>query len=1443
MKSKCLIPAAILLLMSAQAFSQVDIPSWNRDIERLDEAEDPPEKGDNNFFTAVTSASTTTNVTMLYAAHQSMGAFPQKLYHIRADLGGGTATGCTNTYFNNLSYFMPTGIAQPSPTSATPVIFNPSFAYVDPGPTWSGGGGQSDGLVDGNAYRYLNWPVNGSGGATESVAAACANATSTGVASNACKVCVNSKGYWLNPAVTDSNQTTSAGVFSTRFLRFYPPKWTLLSLAYKRLINGPLLSSLREAVVGYNFITDGGGYGGSLYQGMLPNSCNGQGRPHNQKVAAIDSMPYTSSAAPLAESMSNIMYTMSGCPGTCTWPIGDARSNSVMGFSKPGPCNSCSGDFIVLLSDGRGDSANPACTGYSDGGIPPYCALAAQCSTVGMGAEGDGDDFLDPSYANVITGSGVRQTPGGTCDMDFADDVARYMATNGVAFTGIPAEQDYIKTFVVGIGDPANTYNEMTSLQAVASAGQGLYLVADNFGNLEANIETTFTTIINRATSFSAAAITTVQTHGYTSAFIPRFVPSAGAQWQGTMSRYQLFNEFASGCTAADYGLIDANNPNGNSSCFDIYLTDANGKFIGENMSGVFMIQDNTQPYDGGWPTLGVTADGGGGTPATPFWEAASLLATRETLYIAGNPTQIRKIYTVAPSGTTGTYAAAMVNFTVANVSNITPLLKLGGLYGDTCTTLGFRTRHAYVTEDDCAKDVIKFVQGEDVLLQNPANRVAPVASPPLPRPKILGDIFHSTPVLVTPPVATYLCDLGVANQCVPSLYNDALETGSSTAYATYFSTYNARTQMVIVGSNDGMLHAFNAGNSAGSDAGVAVFDLGTGQESWAFIPPDMLPKLARYILGSQHELFVDGTPMVRDIWVDGSGASLADGQKQADEFHTVAIVGEREGGRQFNALDVTDTNNPKFLWAWPPPGTTESLQKGESWSDLGPAPAPIGPIAEYSASGIFQVNGTNAKERYIFATGGGHDPAMLRGRGIYMLDAWTGGELYRFARSDSLSADTTDPRYHLFPVFAPVSLIDVNSDGVFDTAVVGDSGGQVWTVSMVAPGVLNVVTGRYTNWSAGRSFIQFNTLPFWHRSPFSQRAVAGIDTSGNVRVLIGSGDRDQIKDPDGGTCGLPDMGACFRKGCSVTVSSTNYRVGVAPSGAGLGHYFDQVLTYTGGAQAEPSNTFISDVLVPSNLSSDVADAQMSYTLNCGSAQTFNANVYCDWGAGVDGGSDCPVNSGRPFNATADAAPLVTMEDSRFYSFLLYDAANRAQFGIDGGGGTFYDSHALTDTDLTSSDGGATSNANGWYVTHANSGDEKSSSSGLLLDGCVIWNTLVPSSITSVTCGSTLPLDTAYTYQADALTGAVSCGSAGSSTYTAISRYTSRSTYVAPQQPALVVSVNATTGQVAYGGVSIEPGSAPLSVTMGVSGLQGTIHWLEVPRKLHECRHSGINCQ
>src|SRR5260370_35839182 len=123
---------------------------------------------------------------------------------------------------------------------------------------------------------------------------------------------------------------------------------------------------------------------------------------------------------------------------------------------------------------------------------------------------------------------------------------------------------------------------------------------------------------------------------------------------------------------------------------------------------------------------------------------------------------------------------------------------------------------------------------------------------------------------------------------------------------------------------------------------------------------------------------------------------------------------------------------NRLFLWVAPVPGNTQDWKSGGSWNALGPAPAPIGPIAESDASGTFSVNGTPARERYVFATGGGFEAAYMRGRGFFVYDSGTGQQLWGYARMDSSGG--SEPRNSLYPIAPPGSMLDAKVDGVFST-------------------------------------------------------------------------------------------------------------------------------------------------------------------------------------------------------------------------------------------------------------------------------------------------------------------------------------------------------------------------------------------------------------------------
>ncbi len=166
------------------------------------------------------------------------------------------------------------------------------------------------------------------------------------------------------------------------------------------------------------------------------------------------------------------------------------------------------------------------------------------------------------------------------------------------------------------------------------------------------------------------------------------------------------------------------------------------------------------------------------------------------------------------------------------------------------------------------------------------------------PDSKPIGDIINSKPVVVDTPPFIYPFDN----------YRD-------------FSYSTTRDAVVYVGANDGALHAFR---------------LTDGAENWAFFPKSMHAKLNlagvdplfdRCEREYCHRYFIDGTPVVGDVFADFG--------KSYDEWRSILVIGGREGSTAYFALDVTSGNNfnhatepTKFLWEF----TDSDL--GETWSD-----------------------------------------------------------------------------------------------------------------------------------------------------------------------------------------------------------------------------------------------------------------------------------------------------------------------------------------------------------------------------------------------------------------------------------------------------------------------------------------------------------------------------
>jgi len=154
----------------------------------------------------------------------------------------------------------------------------------------------------------------------------------------------------------------------------------------------------------------------------------------------------------------------------------------------------------------------------------------------------------------------------------------------------------------------------------------------------------------------------------------------------------------------------------------------------------------------------------------------------------------------------------------------------------------------------------------------------------------VLGDFYHSQPVVVSPPNRSmFFFDYG---------YGDAH------GYGSFMKKHAMRRRVVLAGANDGLLHAFDGGvfdrdRGATTETYNDQHDLGDGSELFAFLPKAVMPRLYNMTYGKSQQYLVDGLIATSDVYIDHDGDTNR-------EWRTVAIATMRRGGRGMIALDIT---------------------------------------------------------------------------------------------------------------------------------------------------------------------------------------------------------------------------------------------------------------------------------------------------------------------------------------------------------------------------------------------------------------------------------------------------------------------------------------------------------------------------------------------------------
>lgn len=229
----------------------------------------------------------------------------------------------------------------------------------------------------------------------------------------------------------------------------------------------------------------------------------------------------------------------------------------------------------------------------------------------------------------------------------------------------------------------------------------------------------------------------------------------------------------------------------------------------------------------------------------------------------------------------------------------------------------------------------------------------------------------------------------------------------------TYGGTAANPVFTVFVATNDGYLHAINPD---------------TGVELWSFIPRRLLPRL--------HDLFVNGPTAVHRYGLDGQmrifirnddGVPGISGAEQV-----ILLFGMGRGGDAVFALDVTNRNSPSVLWEID--SATPGLEAlGQTWS--------IPTVAQLNTG----------SDRLVAIFGGGYDDgqdtrgyhADTVGNGVYMVDLLTGTPIWSAGPPNAGHDLELSAMQNSIP--APVTVLDVNGDGLADRMYVGDMGGRLW--------------------------------------------------------------------------------------------------------------------------------------------------------------------------------------------------------------------------------------------------------------------------------------------------------------------------------------------------------------------------------------------------------------
>ena len=268
--------------------------------------------------------------------------------------------------------------------------------------------------------------------------------------------------------------------------------------------------------------------------------------------------------------------------------------------------------------------------------------------------------------------------------------------------------------------------------------------------------------------------------------------------------------------------------------------------------------------------------------------------------------------------------------------------------------------------------------------------------------------------------------------------------------YGGSASSPDINDAVVFSPTNDGYLHAIDALN---------------GTELWSFIPAEVLDRLV--------DAFRDEPQSAKAYALDGDirafklDTNLNGIVEPGDGDRVLLFFGMRRGGNRYFALDVTDKEDPRYLWSL---GPNELPGVGQTWS----TPS----VARVAIDGVTQ----NSLD-LVLIFGGGYDETQDNDQGatiyntdalgnrIFMVDALSGERLWFAGGPGGVEPPDLELDRMNNSIPSAVRVLDLDGNGFADRMYVGDTGGRLWRLDIITdgdpstpgvqtPGVSSLVTG-----------------------------------------------------------------------------------------------------------------------------------------------------------------------------------------------------------------------------------------------------------------------------------------------------------------------------------------------------------------------------------------------